>query len=345
MKTAIITSERHDVHFQTGHVERPERLHAVQQLLARDPILSDLLTTAVVPATKEAACLVHTAAYYDRLVATVEAGGAQLDPDTYATPESLDVALDGLGAALQITDLVLSGDVHNGFSVMRPPGHHARPTDAMGFCLFSNIAIAAEWARQKHGLKKILIVDFDVHHGNGTQEFFYESPDVLFMSTHQWPLYPGTGALQEMGSGRGAGYTVNVPLPALTGDASYLKVFKELLRPIAFDFDPELILVSAGYDAHWMDPIGGMNLSVTGFADIVRELLSWAEALTDHKLVALLEGGYHTDALAYSVLATIQLMQHRDADIADPLGKSPHVDSDITEVFQSIKTFFASKRS
>ena len=325
--TAITYNTSHAAHHQAGHVERPERLDAILEVLEQDASWPDLTIRPAASAPVEAVLMVHPPAYYERLEATAAAGPAWLDPDTYATRDSLRAALDGLGGALGLMDAVLAGEARNAFALIRPPGHHARPDAAMGFCLLANTAIAARWAQQRHGVRRVLIVDFDVHHGNGTQEIFYEDPDVCFMSTHQWPLYPGTGARAETGAGKGEGTTINVPLPARTGDDAYLAVFRRLLRPIAFRFEPELILVSAGYDAHWLDPIAGMNLTVNGFAGIVRELLSWADALTGNRLIALLEGGYHTGALAHSVLATVRLLQNPDAEITDPYGRGPEPDA------------------
>ena len=339
MRTAITFSEIHDRHTQPGHVERPERLHAIRALFEEDGILDTLLHLQHKPATVEDVTLIHPREYYDRIESAVLAGGARLDPDTYATTGSLDVALEALGGLLTVTDAVLKGEADNGFAIVRPPGHHARRDEAMGFCLFANVAIAAEKARQQEGIEKILIMDFDVHHGNGTQEIFYDDPDVMYMSTHQWPLYPGTGALEETGSGSAKGATVNIPLPARTGDADYLKVFREILTPIALDFNPDLIFMSAGYDAHWMDPIAGMNLSVTGFADIIKEILMWAEKCTDHKVVALLEGGYNADALAHSVLTTARLLQDPSAIPSDPFGKPDRADENITFFLEKLITF------
>ncbi len=329
MRVAITFSEHHDGHAQQGHVERPARLHAIRKLLAEDGILDSTSTLPSCLAPVEAVTLVHPFDYYERLKTAVEAGGARLDPDTYAKPDSLKIALQGLGGLLAITDKVLEGAYDNGFAIIRPPGHHARPDTAMGFCLFANVAIATEWAKKHHGIQKVLIVDFDVHHGNGTQEIFYEDLNVMYMSTHQRPLYPGTGALEETGAGSARGSTINIPLPAQTGDEDYLKVFKKILTPIALEFNPELIFVSAGYDAHWMDPIGGMNLTVSGFDAIMLEILSWAAQCTNHKLVAALEGGYNTDALAHCVLNSVKLLQSPETKPEDKLGKARRPDAEI----------------
>lgn len=343
MKTAITFSRHHDGHYQKGHAERPERLHAIQDLLSKNEILDQLNTLNLNEASVEDVRLVHPMSYYQRLENAVEAGRTQLDPDTYATRDSLRVAMEALGGLLDITRSVLSGDVDNGFAMVRPPGHHAHPDAAMGFCLFANIAIAARYAQQKFGIKKILIVDFDVHHGNGTQEIFYQDPNVMYMSTHQWPLYPGTGALEETGQGAGKGTTINIPMPAASGDEAYRHVFEHILRPIALDFEPEAIFVSAGYDAHWMDPLAGMQLTVSGFAQIVRELLSWTRQCCGDRLIALLEGGYNTDALAHAVLATLHLLQNPDAVIVDLLGKSPAPDADAAAALADIAAYHAQR--
>ncbi len=340
MRTAITFSESHAGHVENGHFERPERLQAIRELLEKEEILARLNHLPITPATREDVLLVHPLAYYNRLEAATEAGGARLDPDTYATTKSLHVALEALGGVLTVTRAVLDGDADNGFAIIRPPGHHARVDEAMGFCLFANVAIAANWARKHYDVQKILIVDFDVHHGNGTQEIFYEDPDVLYMSTHQWPLYPGTGALEETGAGAGTGATVNIPLPAYTGDEEMLDVFKQILSPRALAFNPDLIIISAGYDAHWMDPIGGMNITVAGFAEIVKEILMWARECTGNKLVAALEGGYNTNALAHSVLATLQLLHNPNADYNDPFGQSPRPNADLSDYMDELMAFF-----
>ncbi len=320
MNTALTFSDAHEGHAQPGHVERPARLQTIVEVLQRDGILDTLIQLDAPQADAAVTALVHPPAYFDRLEAAVEAGGAQLDPDTYATPQSLRVGLQALGGLVAITDAVVAGTMTNGFAVVRPPGHHARPDEAMGFCLFANIAIAARKALQSPAINKVLIIDFDVHHGNGTQEIFYDDPNVLYMSTHQWPLYPGTGALHETGTGAGTGTTINIPLPAYTGDADFMHAFHTILTPKAHAFNPDLVMISAGYDAHWMDPVGGLNLTVTGFAAVVREILGWARTCCDNKVVALLEGGYNVDALAHSVLTTLRLLQNPEAEPSDPFG-------------------------
>lgn len=323
MKTAITIGQNHDAHAQPGHAERPERLHAIQTLLEKDGILNSLQKVDTLSATPDDVELVHPASYLQKLNDASTAGTVWLDSDTYSTPESLSIALHALGGLLQLTKKVHNGDADNAFAVVRPPGHHARPSNAMGFCLFANIAIAAKWLQKYTAVKRILIVDFDVHHGNGTQEVFYGDPDVLYISTHQSPLYPGTGAQEEIGFLEGKNATVNVPLPAETDDDTLLYVFQHILRPRVAQFKPEFILLSAGYDAHWLDPIGGMNITIPGFCHIVKEILTWAKMYANDKLVALLEGGYHTDALAHGVLSTLRLLIDVTTSPSDPFGSKP----------------------
>lgn len=323
MKTAITISQNHELHSQPTHFERPERIQAIQTLLKNQDAMNLFSVIEARPASPEEVYLVHPEAYFQSLQRASEAGLVWLDSDTYSTPDSLRVAREALGGLLQVTEAVATGNADNAFALVRPPGHHARPSQAMGFCLFANIAIAARWLQQKAGIKRILIVDFDVHHGNGTQEIFYNDPDVMYISTHQAPLYPGTGALEEIGAGEGKKTTINIPLPANTGDDTLLYVFQEILSPRVKAFSPEFILVSAGYDSHWMDPIGGMNISVNGFGAIINVILTWAQSFASNQVVALLEGGYHTEALAHSVLTTLKLFSDIEAEPSDPFGQNP----------------------
>ena len=327
MKTAITFNEDHALHSQPNHVERPERLQTIQKVLEQDGILGSLIPSKAHIASKEDVLLVHPPSYYDMLKTASEAGTVWLDSDTYSTSDSFRVALQALGGLLKVTEAVANDQVTNAFALVRPPGHHARPSKAMGFCLFANIAIAARWLQKHAGIQRILIVDFDVHHGNGTQEIFYEDPDVMYISTHQSPLYPGTGALPEKGAGEGLHTTINVPLPAGTGDETLLYVFQHILRQRVIQFEPEFILVSAGYDSHWLDPIGGMNISVSGFSAVVKEILAWTAHSASQRLVALLEGGYHAEALAHSVLTTLRLFQNKNATPSDPFGQNPGQES------------------
>lgn len=330
MSTAFFLQPDHARHAQPGHPERPARLAALAEHLQQTALWDALTHLSAEPATREQTLLVHTPDYLERLETAVAYGGAQLDPDTYTTAASCEVALEGLGGLLAVTQYVLDGNSRNGFAAVRPPGHHAVPNDAMGFCLFSNVAIAARWAQQHYGLKHIAIVDFDVHHGNGTQAAFYDDPDVLFISLHQQLLYPQSGHAFEYGNGSATGTTVNIPLPARTGDAGYAAAFETLVLPLLHQFRPEALFVSAGYDAHWLDPLSDMHVTVSGFADMMTALQACADACCEGRLIAALEGGYHTEALAHSVAASLARLLDSKATVNDPLGISPHPDTDVS---------------
>jgi acetoin utilization deacetylase AcuC-like enzyme len=256
--------------------------------------------------------------------------------DTYVGPHSYAAALRAAGGLLQAVQAVLQGEANNAFALVRPPGHHAVASRAMGFCLFNNVAIATRYALREFGLERVLIVDFDLHHGNGTQDAFYEEPTVLYFSTHQYPYYPGTGHYQETGRGAGQGYTVNVPLPAGVGDTGYERVFAEILVPVARRYKPQLILASAGYDAHWADPLGGMLLSVSGYVSMARTLVALAEELCQGRLVLTLEGGYSLEALAASIAATFAVLLE-DEQVMDPLGPARHVEQPVDPIVSAVK--------
>jgi acetoin utilization deacetylase AcuC-like enzyme len=300
-----------------GHPERPERLRAVEAILnALDAPAFDFESPG--EADRSVLTRVHAEAHVDRMLALRD-DEARLDPDTVVSAGSIRAALLAAGAAVAGVDAICEGETETAFGLVRPPGHHAEADRAMGFCLFNNIAIAAAHARAVHGIERVLVVDWDVHHGNGTQAMFYGDPGVLFFSTHQFPFYPGTGALREVGAGAGIGHTVNVPLPPGTRDGDYAKVFGEILRPIADAYAPQLVLVSAGFDAHADDPLGGMEVTEDGFAMMCEAVRSIADAHAGGKLMLLLEGGYDLEGLARSVLAcALVLARHT----APPVGMS-----------------------
>jgi acetoin utilization deacetylase AcuC-like enzyme len=298
-----------------GHVESPARLDAIMGELARAPIAGVRIETPRAATTAEIEA-VHSASYRARL-ARLDGEYAELDPDTAVSPGSWEAASLAAGAAVGAVEAVMNGRAANAFALVRPPGHHARPAKAMGFCLLNNAAVAAEAARRA-GAERVLILDWDVHHGNGTQEIFAGRDDVLYMSVHQYPFYPGTGASEEIGVGSGKGATVNCPLPAGQDDADYGAVFHDLFLPLGRAFDPELIIVSAGYDAHLRDPLAEMRVTERGFAAMTSVIAELAEEACGGKLVLLLEGGYDLGALALSVRASLEALTGRREDF--PLG-------------------------
>ena len=304
MSVILIHTERFVEH-QTppGHPERPERAEVMDAVAAG---WRDRGTEIVAPraATSEQLARVHSRDYLRRLSET-SLKSQQLDPDTYTSPESHEIALLAAGAAIDAVERVMAGSHRGAVALVRPPGHHAERDRAMGFCLFNNVAVAAAHARAE-GAGKVAIVDYDVHHGNGTQHIFETDPNVLYISTHQFPYYPGTGAAGEVGREAGRGFTVNVPIEVGAVDEDYQLVFSQIVVPVLRQFEPDLIIVSAGFDAHERDPLGGMRLSTEAFAAMTLELRGVAEECCRGRMVSVVEGGYDLRALAASLNATIE---------------------------------------
>ncbi len=306
MATAFFSHSDFSLHHNgDGHPERPSRLEGIETRLKAQGLWDKLLHPSFTAATTAQLEYCHNQALIARIQSMAQNGGAQIDPDTRVTKHSFDVAKLAVGAALGAVDGVLQGDYENAFVAVRPPGHHAESNRAMGFCLFNSIAIAARHAQKAHGLERVAIVDWDVHHGNGTQEIFYRDGSVFFASVHQSPLFPYRGQSTERGEGAGQGTTLNFPLEAGHGDAEYWQVW-ENIGPALQEFRPQLILVSAGYDAHIHDPLGGMRLSAAGFAGLTRTTRAWAKTLCANRLICVLEGGYDLHGLGESVAATIK---------------------------------------
>jgi acetoin utilization deacetylase AcuC-like enzyme len=322
MTVGFVWNENHAAHAVEGHVERPERLAAIVALLRECGLLHRL--QRIEATAPEAVVLppLHTQRYLESLGQACASGGGWFDPDTYSRPGSCDAARSAAGACLAATDAVLEGRARSAFAAVRPPGHHARPAQAMGFCLLNNIALAARHARTRHGLERVAIVDIDVHHGNGTQEAFYDDPGVLYVSIHQFPFYPGTGRLEETGAGAAAGTNVNIPLPAACGDEEYRLAFEQVVEPVVRRYRPELILVSCGFDAHYADPLAMMALSVAGYGELAQRLRALAEELCGGRLVVALEGGYDLDALAWGARTVIEVLLGIRPE-PDPLGPAP----------------------
>jgi acetoin utilization deacetylase AcuC-like enzyme len=291
-----------------GHPERPERLAAVHAQLERSGLLRALRCHPVRPATDEELLRVHAPELLAEVARRGGQGGDYLDPDTWDGPHSDRAARLAAGAAVDAVAAVLAGPGRTAFCAIRPPGHHARPALAMGFCLYDSVAVAAADAIERHGLDRLLIVDFDVHHGNGTQEIFYDDPRVGFLSIHRYPFYPGTGAADETGTGRGLGTTRNVPIRYGTSRHAYHDAFRAALESMAERMRPQFVLLSAGFDAHAADPIGSLGLEVEDFTVLTEEVLDVARVHADGRVVSLLEGGYNVVALSQSVAAHLQAL-------------------------------------
>jgi histone deacetylase 6 len=278
---------------------------------------------------------VHTPAHVDSIEATAQRNFAQLDADTYTSRHSAVVARLAAGGLIDLAEQVLSGALANGFALLRPPGHHAEAGRAMGFCLFNNVAVAAQAARRS-GVRRIAIVDWDLHHGNGTQHCFEEDPEILYFSTHQYPFYPGTGAIGEVGRGRGRGRTVNVAWPAGMGDAEYLAAFDRVLLPIASAFEPELVLVSCGFDAAAGDLLGGMRLSAAGYAAMTQRVCS----LAGGRVVLALEGGYNLGAISAAAAACTAVLLGDTAPPVDPRPPNAVAERVLSEIIEQHRPFW-----
>jgi acetoin utilization deacetylase AcuC-like enzyme len=354
MTTALIYDPIFLEHIMpAGHPERPGRLSSAMDVLEAldwlDGKREGLIQLAPRAASVDEIATVHEREYIQEVeeaskeAAKIEqrGGGAQtfFATDTYVSAKSYEAATKAAGAPLVAIDAIMKGEINNAYCLVRPPGHHAVAESGMGFCIFNNVAVAARYAIDRYGLERVLIIDYDVHHGNGTQEMFYEDPRVLYFSIHQSPFYPGTGESMEFGEGAGLGTTVNVPLPAETGFETYEPIFRQVLAPLADRFNPQLILVSAGFDAHWKDTepdIGllapGMQLSTAGFAQLNRIIIELASWFCEGRLVMIQEGGYHLEVMRSCVATTINNLLGDDAAV-DDLGPGKerryHINNDV----------------
>jgi len=322
MSVILIATDRFAEH-QTppGHPERPERAEIMDAVAAR---WRDRGTEIVAPraATTEQLARVHDREHLRRMSETV-GRSKQLDPDTYTSPESHEIALLAAGAAVDAVERVMGGSHRSAVAMVRPPGHHAERDRAIGFCLFNNVAVAAAHARAQ-GAARVAIVDYDVHHGNGTQHLFETDPHVLYVSTHQHPYYPGTGSAQEIGRGRGEGFTANAALEVGAVDEDYQLVFDEIVVPVLHEFEPDLVLISAGFDAHERDPLAGMRLTTPAFGAMTMALRRVAEECCLGRVVAVTEGGYDLQAFAASLDAAIDALA---SPVADPAWPSSGIES------------------
>lgn len=336
MTTAFVTHPDYLLHTLRGHPEHAGRLERIEQVLAEHDMDAHLLRPEPSPASMAQLELVHEPRYIDAVRAVSEQGGGMLDPDTYALPVSYEVARLSAGGGILAVDSVLTGKADNAFAALRPPGHHATPTRGMGFCLFNNIAIAARHAQHEHGIERVLIVDFDVHHGNGTQDVFYDDASVFYVSSHLYPYYPGTGALHDTGRGDGEGYTLNMPLPSSVGNEGFSALYEQVLWPVARRFEPQLLLVSAGFDAHWSDPLASLQLDLHGYSHLSRELVRVAGELCEGRVVFVLEGGYDLTALSHGVLNVLYALLGRE-DVSDPMGPASRREPSIERLLDDLR--------
>jgi len=320
MITAYLTDESFTQHNFPQHPEHAGRIEAVWQQLSAAGLSYQLQRIEPTAAADEQILAVHTEDHLQRLVAVAQGDRmARLDPDTYALPASPKVARLAAGAVIGAVDALLLAQADNALAIVRPPGHHATADRQMGFCLLNNVAIAARHAQSTHGIEKVLILDYDVHHGNGSNDIFYTDPSVQFISLHQYPFYPGSGALQEIGEDQGRGATINIPLSAGHGDASYRQLFADIVIPAIERFDPDLMLISAGFDAHWVDPLASMQLTLAGYDCLARECIKLAERLCAGRIVFVMEGGYDLRALAHGWSNIARALLGQD-EISDPYG-------------------------
>lgn len=313
--------EGHATHSMSQHPERPERVEEIRKALKEvgwwdgfPVLLPDDMQPRVLTA-------VHTKHYLDRLKNACEAG-EWYDQDTYLVPQSFQLAVNSAGGAIAVARKVWHRTALTGFALCRPPGHHATPGQAMGFCLLNNVALAAEDLIQNSGARKLAILDFDLHHGNGTQDIFWERGDVFYFSTHQWPLYPGTGRMEEIGKGDGLGTTANLPFAPGTGDEGFAAALHEIILPLLDRFLPEMLLVSVGFDSHWLDPLGYLQLSAQAYAKIIHELKSWALQNCQGRIALFLEGGYNLQATSACAQACVSQLLGKDW--RDAIGVSPY---------------------
>jgi len=335
-RTAVVKDEIYLQHL-TGdyHPENHHRLEVVYEMLIDEDMEGKFSILSPRPATREELTLNHSSDYIDQVSSTAGRSFSMLDPDTTTSPKSWEAAQMAVGGVLVAVDKVVGGESANAFALVRPPGHHAESNRGMGFCLFNNVAVAAHYARAHYSLDRIVIVDWDLHHGNGTQNSFYKDPHVLYFSTHQSPYY---------GEGKGKGYTVNVPLPGGQGDQDFGEIFREILKPIVSEYNPQLILVSAGYDIYCQDPLGAMNVTPEGFAALTSLIMDMAQSFCQGKVVVTLEGGYHLNGLRDSVKATLRELSG-DSILTSAQGEGKKLSSTekiIAKVRERHKDFWSS---
>ncbi len=339
MKTGIVRDVRYLDHKPGDfHVESPMRLEVIYDMLDEEP--GAYIEIPARPARDEEIARIHTARHIKLIRDTEGKERVALDEDTETSPGSARAAFLAAGGFIEALGTVMRGDVGNAFALVRPPGHHAEADRAMGFCLFNSAAVGACSLIEDHGLKRILIVDWDLHHGNGTQKSFYATDKVFYFSTHQFPLYPGSGHWREIGQGPGEGYTLNVPLGAGKGDADYLHIYRTILKPAALIYKPEFIIVSAGFDIYGGDPLGGMEVTADGFGALTAELMDIARECCGGRLALVLEGGYNGKGLKEGVRAVLRQLSERAPRPRIPAAPSPELQSELKPIVGQFRMFW-----
>jgi acetoin utilization deacetylase AcuC-like enzyme len=323
---ALFYPKGHEAHYEAGHPERPDRVEAIRAALQEAGLWEYFPQLDPLGLPVDVYHNIHSPSYLSYLKRASE-NSQHLDADTYTTPATWDLAVKAAGGAAAIADSVWSGEAKRGLALTRPPGHHAAYDRGMGFCLLNNIALAAEYLIGQKGAQNIAIVDLDVHHGNGTQDIFWLREDVFFLSMHQFPLYPGTGRIDEKGGGIGEGLTVNIPLPPYSGDRGYRTATDEIILPLLKRYSPQMILVSVGFDTHWRDPLANQLLSAAGCAAIAGSLAQLADELCGGRIALVLEGGYDLEAGSACLVGCVSAMLNREWN--DPLGPSPHAEREV----------------
>lgn len=334
------TCQRHNL---SGHPENATRLDSVMPYLQSTELYTSIQPLTSDAASRETLCAIHNSVYVNLIENLSRSRGGMLGSVTYVGDATFDAASRAAGAAIAATRAVLDGDVDRAYALVRPPGHHAFAGHGEGFCIFNNIAFAASFALGRlpelpaHALERVMIIDFDVHHGNGTESIFYQDPDVLYVSTHESPLYPESGFTDQVGRGAGKGATINIPLPAHSGNRGYLQAFESIIVPAARRFKPQLILASVGYDAHWRDPLADMGLSLTGYTNITQIIAQLSDELCDSRAVFVLEGGYDLEVLRFGVYNTFCVLMNDALKAVDPIGPFPGAEPDIRLTIRQVQ--------
>jgi len=338
MATGILYHDSFTRHTYPGHPENHQRVQAImRQLKHEDKVLEKLTPIEAREASADDICIGHSADYIAEVQSVSQRGGGMLDADTYMNEFSYEAAARAVGGTLDMISKIVSNELSNGFALTRPPGHHARRQRGSGFCIFNTVAVAALALRSLHNVERVAILDFDVHHGNGTQAIVEEEPAILYISSHQYPFYPMTGALNSIGSKAAKGTKINLPLPEGTGDEGFQKIYKEIVFPALERFSPDFLLVSAGFDAHFQDPLAGLNITLTTYHWLATQLFTLAQKICQGRLIYCLEGGYNRKVLAFAVSDIFRTLLGDSPAFEDKIGRVSGREPDLSELISTLK--------